>query len=154
MGGQWDGAYWVGLYLIVEPGKNQGGQPTLSDRAKNLKCLKSAYLVLILLGKDSGSCRHACPYCEDGAPWNTPSRLNTLGSLLSWHEVVQSLKKRQLANFQLWVADGCRDSRSKNFQNMRHVPLIKGDPDMLILSHIAIPELHLVLGRDIMFHLG
>jgi hypothetical protein len=47
---------------------------------------------------------------------------------------------------------------------MRHLPLIKGDPDMLILHLVAIPELHIVLGRYIwfsfwgevryMFHLG
>ena len=57
-------------------------------------------------------------------------------------------------NFQLWVADGSKDARSKNFQNMRHVPLNKGDPDIPILSLIAIPELHLVLGMDHCFYLS
>ena len=32
---------------------------------------------------------------------------------------------------------------------MRHLPLIKWDPDMLILQLVAIPELHLVLGTVI-----
>ena len=53
-----------------------------------------------------------------------------------------------ILNFQLWIADGSKDARSKNFQNMRHAPLIKGDPDIPILSLIAIPELHLVLGMN------
>ena len=69
-------------------------------------------MILLILGKDHGSCRHACPYCEDGSPWNTASKLNTLGSLHRWHE--------------LWVTDGSVDGRSKYFQNMRHRPLIKG----------------------------
>ena len=48
--------------------------------------------------------------------------------------------------FQLWVADGARDMRSKNFQNMRHQPLLNGSPDALILELIVPPELHLMLG--------
>ena len=89
-------------------------------------------IVLLLLGKDSGSCRHACIYCEDGAPWSNPSKLNTLGSLQAWHE--------------MWVADGSRASRSKDFQNMRSPPLLKGSPSDLILEIVAPPELHLELG--------
>ena len=42
----------------------------------------------MMLGKDSGSCRHASIYCEDGTPWiNLDSSLDTLGSLDNWHEV-------------------------------------------------------------------
>jgi hypothetical protein len=89
-------------------------------------------MVLIMLGKDSGSCRHACIYCEDGTPWKTPSKLNTLGSLQKWHD--------------MWVADGSRDMRSKDFQNMRNPPLLKGAPEDLILELISPPELHLELG--------
>ena len=36
--------------------------------------------------------------------------------------------------------------RSKNFQNMRHQPLLNGSPDALILELIVPPELHLMLG--------
>ena len=50
--------------------------------------LNRDFVVLIMLGKDSGSCRHACIYCEDGTPWKNPSKLNTFGSLKKWNEVV------------------------------------------------------------------
>ena len=51
---------------------------------KNVQLLLS---VLVMLGKDSGACRHACPYCEGCAPWTEASPMNTLGSLQDWHEV-------------------------------------------------------------------
>ena len=47
----------------------------------------------------------------------------------------------------MWVADGSRDIKSKDFQNMRHLPLIKGDPGTLILDIFSPPELHLELGQ-------
>ena len=59
---------------------------------KNIKFMFT-FSVLIMLGKDSGACRHACPFCEDGTPWKNPSKLNTLGSLLKWHEVDRVLNK-------------------------------------------------------------
>ena len=46
----------------------------------------------------------------------------------------------------MWVEDGSIDTRSKKFQNMRHLPLLQGEPDKLVLDLVAIPELHLVLG--------
>ena len=45
----------------------------------------------------------------------------------------------------MWVEDGSIDTRSKKFQNMRHLPLLQGEPDKLVLDLVAIPELHLVL---------
>ena len=45
------------------------------------------------------------------------------------------------------MADGSRDKKSKDFQNMRHLPLIKGDPETLILDIFSPPELHLELGQ-------
>ena len=41
------------------------------------------------------------------------------------------------------------DKRGKKFQNMRHLPLLKGDPENLILDLVAITELHLVLGKKV-----
>ena len=82
--------------------------------------------------KDSASCRHSCPYCEDETPWSTPSKLNTLGSLMNWHE--------------LWLANGSRNATSKFHQNMRHKPLLQGDPDTLILDLFVPSELNLLLG--------
>ena len=40
-------------------------------------------------------------------------------------------------------------TRGKNFQNMRHLPLLNGDPENFILDLVAIPELHLVLGNKV-----
>ena len=48
---------------------------------------------------------------------------------------------------QLWLDSGADARQAKNFQNMKHAPLIKGDPETLILEHIAPPELHLMLGE-------
>jgi len=89
-------------------------------------------MVLVMLGKDSGACRHACPYCEGCAPWTEASPMNTLGSLQDWHES--------------WLNDGARDIQSKNFQNMRHPPLVNGDPELLVMEIFVPPELHLMLG--------
>lgn len=95
-------------------------------------------IVLVLLGKDSGSCIHACPFCEDGKPWkSTGSKLNTIGSLQKWHED--------------WLDDGGIDKRSKSFQNMRHPPLIHGDPNTVILDQLGPPQLHLMLGTNIIY---
>jgi hypothetical protein len=44
------------------------------------------------------------------------------------------------------LADGSRDKRSKDFQNMRNPPLLKGAPEDLILELVSPPELHLDLG--------
>ena len=49
----------------------------------------------------------------------------------------------------MWLNDGADKSKAKNFQNMRHPPLLTGDPNMLILSQIVPPELHLMLGNHI-----
>ena len=68
------------------------------------------------------------------------------------HEVAWVLSKGCRINgyfIQLWIQDGSIDKRDKNFQNMRHLPLLKGDPENLILDLVAIPELHLVLGNKV-----
>lgn len=60
--------------------------------------------------------------------------------------------------FKDWVADGSKKKKSKDFQNMSHKPLIKGDPETVILETIVPPELHLTLGmllyRYIVFHIN
>ena len=89
-------------------------------------------MILIIIGKDQASCRHACPYCEDKAPWTSHSHLNTLGSLRAWH------KK--------WVEDGSDPKMKKNYQNMANLPLLEGDDEDLILLLFVPPPLHLLLG--------
>ena len=43
-------------------------------------------IYLCLIGKQTASCLHSCPYCEAKAPWEEPGLLLTLGSLLEWHQ--------------------------------------------------------------------
>ena len=47
---------------------------------------------------------------------------------------------------QAYVDSGSNKKKQKLFQNMVHEPLLKGDPDSLVLGLIAIPELHLLIG--------
>ena len=89
-------------------------------------------MVLILLGKDQASCRHSCPFCESKAPWTTPGKLNTLGSLRAWHEK--------------WIASGSDPKEKKNHQNMGNPPIVEGEDEDKILELFVPMELHLLLG--------
>ena len=74
--------------------------PNIPELHENLACLLSEIdissidfslssdlkIVLMLLGKDSGACRHACPYCESCSPWDTVQVPNSLISLKNWHK--------------------------------------------------------------------
>ena len=48
---------------------------------------------------------------------------------------------------QLWIADGATRGKAKEYQNMRHPPLVKGADDQLVLTLFPPPELHLLLGN-------
>ena len=48
---------------------------------------------------------------------------------------------------QLWIADGATRGKAKEYQNMRHPPLVKGADDQLVLTLFPPPELHFLLGN-------
>ena len=51
--------------------------------------------------------------------------------------------------FQAYVKSGSNPKQQKKFQNVTNSPLIKADPNTLVLGIIAIPELHLLIGKNI-----
>ena len=89
-------------------------------------------MMLALLGKQSASCTHACPFCECSAPWTCPCPANTLGSLSN--------------HYNNYVADGSRPQNAKKFQNCTRPALLSGSPDTPIISLINFSELHALTG--------
>ena len=89
-------------------------------------------IYLCIIGKQTASCRHPCPYCEGQAPWNKESELLTIGSLLEWHD--------------RYVRNGSKKSTAKRFQNVVNPPLLTGDDDTRTLEKLNISELHCMTG--------
>ena len=89
-------------------------------------------MMLDLLGKQSGACRHSCPYCECMAPWTCYCPANTLGSLQDHH-----------ARF---ILTGGRPQNAKNHQNCIRPALLSGPPELPVMKLIHFPELHVMTG--------
>ena len=96
-------------------------------------------LINVLIGLSSHSARHACPYCE-GEMTLEVGTLRTFGRLADWHNKLQqdAANSRNLATF--------IQRNQKNYTNVIHPSLLKGDPEQTILSTIPLPELHLLMG--------
>ena len=76
----------------------------------------------------------------------------------SWVEASQPSwvgcdKMKEINNmfFQEYVSHGSNIKKQKLQQNVTNPPLITTDPDKLILSILGVPELHLLIGRSLMF---
>ena len=59
----------------------------------------------------------------------------------------------KIYSIQSWLEDGAIGHRAKLFQNMRHPPLINGDPESKIINLVNPMELHLLLGKINIFHI-
>ena len=89
-------------------------------------------IYLVMLGKQSASCIHSCPYCEGQAPWLKKSSPLTIGSLNAWH-----LK---------YMESGAAKKDAQHYQNVVNKPLIVGDVSKKIVEILNIPELHCLTG--------
>ena len=92
-------------------------------------------MVLMLLGKQGASAKHACPFCTACDPWVLPGEPNTIGSL--WND------------YQRFHADpatgggGGDERRAKLYNNVVRRPLLTGDAGKLILGEVVLyPEHH------------
>ena len=89
-------------------------------------------MYLILLGKQSASCTHSCPYCTGKKPWIGEFSDNTVGSIQT--------------NFENYISSGADKKNAANHQNVVNKPLICGDPDSKIEEIMTLPELHIMTG--------
>ena len=89
-------------------------------------------IYLCLIGKQTASCLHPCPYCEAQAPYDEKSGHLTIGSLFAWHEK--------------FLESGGNKKNAKMYQNVVNKPLLTGDDSTLTLEVLNPPELHLMTG--------
>ena len=87
---------------------------------------------LILLGKQTGASKHACPYGHGSAPFDSPCPLITLKNLEE--------------NYKAFQAAGGDEKKAKEFKNCIRPALLQGPPDTTALELLTIPELHLLTG--------
>ena len=96
-------------------------------------------LINCLLGISSHSGKYACPYCE--APMSLElGALRTYGRLDEWYTKLQEDAARS-RNPETFIK-----RNQKNYMNVVHPCLLKGDPKTTILSDVPLPELHLMMG--------
>lgn len=87
----------------------------------------------ILVGLQSHSCTHPCPWCDvDAKELHLCGTLRTLGNVK--------------AKYQTFLRSGGDSKMAKFFGNVVHEPIISGSDDKLILDLIPPMELHLLLG--------
>ena len=116
-----------------------------SDTIPNISVLDFAFstdikMMLILVGKMSASCSHACPFCTGSKPeWVTDSPRTTIGSL--WQNYREFMKP---------VAEqggGGNEKKAKQFNNVVRRPLVTGEDETQILGGVFFfPELHVLIG--------
>ena len=89
-------------------------------------------IYLCLIGKQTASCLHSCPYCEGQAPFDEKSEALTIGSLFDWHEK--------------FLERGGNKKNAKYYQNVINKPLLTGDDSTKTIEILNPPELHLMTG--------
>ncbi|XP_030760851.1 uncharacterized protein LOC115885956 [Sitophilus oryzae] len=89
-------------------------------------------LIMILLGVQSNSPTHTCPWCDvNGKEMEIKGSFRTIKSITE--------------NTNLWQQSGGNITKAKDFKNCINIPLIIGDEETPILKYIPPPELHLLL---------
>ena len=89
-------------------------------------------MYLVIIGKQTASAIHSCPYCEGREPWIDNCILSSIGSLRAWN------KK--------FVESGSVLKNAQHYKNVVNEPLLLGDEKTLILEMLNIPELHCLMG--------
>ncbi|CAH0563173.1 unnamed protein product [Brassicogethes aeneus] len=90
-------------------------------------------LLMILLGLQSNSSAHPCPWCEINAKDLKEKGLS---------RTISSITKQSTA----WKANGKMKMKAKFYKNCVYIPLIIGDEETPVLRYLPPPELHLLLG--------
>lgn len=89
-------------------------------------------IYLCIIGKQTASCLHPCPYCEGEAPWDKVYKPLTIGSLNAWHEE--------------FIRSGAKKAKAKMYQNVINPPLLTGDDSTKTIEKLNISELHCMTG--------
>lgn len=91
-------------------------------------------VMLQMVGKQSASCKHPCPYCEAESPlqFGVHFNANTLGSLDENHKS--------------WEKAGANPLQAKQFQNVTKPSLLTGSLETKVIEKLNIPGLHIILG--------
>jgi hypothetical protein len=113
---------------------------------------------MILTGKSGGKPTFGCPFCSASSPYMQDGELYTLGDLLELYKVVkynfdQHYFYYVLYFYQNFVEAGSVKKTQQRFQNVTNQPLLTGDVDDKVLGILAVPELHLLLGTEMVFTL-
>ncbi|XP_030748106.1 uncharacterized protein LOC115876459 [Sitophilus oryzae] len=90
-------------------------------------------LIMILLGLQSNSSTHTCPWCDVNV-----KEMEIKGSFRTIKSITE--------NTNLWQQSGGNITKAKDFKNCINIPLIIGDVETPVLRYIPPPELHLLLG--------
>ena len=92
-------------------------------------------MVLMLLGKQSASSRHGCPFCTACDPWLLAGEPNTIGSL--WNDY------QRFHGDPATGGGGGDERKAKLYNNVTRRPLVTGDAGKLILGEVILfPEHH------------
>jgi hypothetical protein len=90
-------------------------------------------MVLFLLGKQSASSKHCCPFCTGSSPWLGVYSSVTVGSL--WK------------NYNAFQEAGANIKNAMNYNNVVNRPLVTGKDDQKILGDLVFfPEHHVFTG--------
>ena len=89
-------------------------------------------LLMILVGKAGGKPTHGCPFCSVRSPYKSDGKLYCLADLWRLHED--------------FCKSGADPKQQKYFDNVVNHPLLIGSPGVIVLSLLALPELHLLIG--------
>ena len=85
----------------------------------------------------SHSSTYPCTWCESKAGFENPGQLRTLGRI---RELSKAYKEA-----------GSPKTKASAYKNAINEPLFDGDDDTTILEIIPPPELHLMLGMNMVF---
>ena len=89
-------------------------------------------MYLVIVGKQTASAVHSCPYCEGREPWIDNCILSSIRSLRYWHN--KFVENRSVMK------------NAQHFKNVINEPLLLGDENTLVLEKLNIPELHCLMG--------
>ena len=86
------------------------------------------------------SCTHNCILCPGKSPWTEKESLMTVADL---HD-----------NYEAFIASGGKKADASKYKNVVNRPLITVSDDVLLISCIGIPELHINTGLGAVADLG
>jgi hypothetical protein len=120
--------------------------PSLNEKYHNLRLIldklnissldytvsEDLKILLQMVGKQTATSKHPCPYCMTSSPDFQKADHYTLESLCTLYDQ--------------WMADGANLKKAKKYTNVVNSPLLTGNKNKKILELVNIPGLHILLG--------